>query len=332
MNIPPIRLALISVCLMFKFSGVAADENTDQRAAAIVSEWEQWVQKHNISEASVAVSYNGQLVGQQGIGRTATTPAPVASLTKSVTGICIAKLTNTDQLAFTTSLKSVVPDLDSDVSISTLLTHSSGFQTDITQAPDTYPGRNKEHLLWVSNQSLNAGQQAPAGESFAYNNANYAMLGAVISKLTNKTYEQACNELVFIPAGVENATLNPDWRIMSSWGGWKLSAVSFLKFIDTYYADSKVMTRTTDELPHYDFDGGVSYGMGVFFRDGRNGGTNFWHDGKWHTDQNGVKYRFASYFAKWDNGWAVSTNHNISAINNEHAELDQLLATAAHKP
>ena len=117
---------------------------------------------------------------------------------------------------------------------------------------------------------------------------------------------------------------------MSSWGGWKLSAVSYLKFIDTYFSNNKVLNQTLDQLPHYSLNGGVSYGMGVFFRNGRNGGINFWHDGKWHTDLNGVKHRFASYFAKWDNGWAVSTNHNISAISNEHAELDQVLANAAH--
>ena len=325
---------LVFVVLGVYTNNVYADQSdiTTKRATDIVRQWIQWVEKHNISEASIAISYNGQLVAQQGAARTANSPAPVASLTKAVTGICIAKLASEGKLSFDSKLQVLAPQLNSDVSIGSLLTHTSGYRSDITQRPNSFPDLDKEHLQWIAEQEMDAGQIAPEGEGFAYNNANYAMLGNVISTITNQTYEQACNELVFRSIGIEDAALNPDWRIMSSWGGWKTSAVSYLKFIDTYFANNKVLDQNPELYPHHSFTGGANYGMGIFFRNGRNGGINFWHDGKWHTDINGIEYRFASYTAKWDNGWAVSTNHNISAINGEHTELDQVLSEAAHRP
>ncbi len=334
------RLSLIAIisltlcttsCIKQSTSSTEHSNSTRQRSAAIVAEWSKWVAKHNVTRASIAISYNGELVEQKGKWSKATSPAPVASLSKAITGICILQLVDNGLLTYDTQLQSIIPELPAKVSIASLLTHSSGFRKDITQQPADYPGVDQEYLMWVSQQELASGTSANEGDNYSYNNSNYAMLGAVISKLTRKTYEQACSELVLEPPGISSASLNPKWRIMSSWGGWKISSADYLKFVNAYFGHKDVQGKSPHDLPNFALNGGASYGMGYLFRPGRNGGYNFWHSGRWHTNRGGVKYRFGSFFAQWDNGWAVSTNYNISAINGEDGELDRLLATAAHR-
>jgi len=305
--------------------------STNRRADDIAAAWLDWVNKYNPTQASIAISYNGELIREQGSGREATVTAPVASLSKAITGICVAKLVEGEQLTFDTRLQTVVPELASNATIGSLLTHTSGLKTDITQNPAGYPGVDMEYLLWVSQQELNIGVVTDDNQ-YDYNNANFAMLGAAISRITGKSYEQACNELVLAPAGISDSVLNPDWRIMSSWGGWKISALGYQKFVNAYFNSEGVLGKSPFDFPFTELNGGAHYGMGFLFREGRNGGFNFWHDGRWQADYNSVSYRFGAFFARWDNGWSVAVNHNISASGGAHGELDSLLAGAAHRP
>jgi len=298
-----------------------------QRANTILAAWTGWVGRHNPTESSISIAYLNDEVLGSGLGRQATTSAPIASLTKAITGICIAKLVQEGSISFDSRLGSVVPEVNSDVTIGSLLTHTSGHRTDVTQSPANFPRVDQELLLWVSQQEL----ATPVGSSsYFYNNANYAMLGAAIAEVTGKTYEQACAERVLEPAGIRNARLNPDWRIMSSWGGWQLAVTDYQSFLSMYFSNTGVLGQSPFDFPHVELGGGAHYGMGYLFRQGQNGGFNFWHDGQWHADYNQIQHRFGAFFARWDSGWAVTTNHNISAINGEHFELDTLLFEAAH--
>lgn len=303
---------------------------TQLRADKIVSAWSGWVNDYTPTEASIAVSYDGNLVASQGEGRSATTPAPIASLTKAITGVCVAKLVDSGLLEFDSTVQSIVPELATDVTLASLLTHTSGFSSDITQDPSIYPGVNQEYLLWVSQQELSASGAGAINSTYAYNNSNYAMLGAAISAVTDKTYETACNELVLEPAGITNASLNPDWRIMSSWGGWSLSAVDHQKFITSYFDSDGYLNQSPLDFANVSRGGGAYYGLGFAFRERQDGGYNFWHNGSWQTNYDGVQYRFATYFASWNNGWSVTVNHNISTFQYDASELDSLLANAAY--
>jgi len=309
-----------------------AQSETKQRATKLIKNWKKWVRKHSISKAAIAVSFEGKLVAEYGFGRSASDLAPVASLSKSITGICVAKLVQAGKLSFETKLNDVVPDLDSTVSIASLLTHVSGYTHDITQKPAKYKGHDKEYLEWVSRKEIEKGRKPSKIGKFRYNNSNYAMLGAVIRKITGKSYEQACAEIVFAGIGISDVDLNPDWRIMSAWGGWRLSALDYLKFVNTYFDKRHVLGASPFMYPHFKFDNGLRYGMGYNFRTGRKGGNNFWHNGRWHANRCGKKYRFGAYFVSFDNGWSVSANYDISALNNEDGELDRLIAEATHLP
>ena len=325
-------LALVSCSISEQHA--QGEQTPKERSKYIVKLWKAWVKEHGIDHAAIAVSYKGTLIAKKGFDRLPTERVPIASVSKAVTGMCIAKLVAQGQLSFSDSIQDKVSGFPADMKIADLLTHTSGFREDITQRnPITFPSTRQELLDWVAKTEVAAVSRAPEkflpGEYF-YNNANYAMLGLVITSITGKSYEQSCGELVLEPAGILSYDLNPPWRIMSSWGGWRLSAVDVLQFYDHYFSNNRVMGKTPTAYPYHDIGNGLKYGMGYLFRTGRNGGYNFFHDGRWHVDFENRKHRFGAFAVKWDNGWAVSTNHSISALNGEHAELDNLLSTATH--
>ncbi|MEZ5870576.1 MAG: serine hydrolase domain-containing protein [Nitratireductor sp.] len=320
------------LAMTLQASSACADDEIVQRAQNIVDGWKTWVRKHDISEAAIAISHKGVVIAQFGIGRDADTPAPVASVSKAITGICVAKLAETGAFSFDSALKDIVPELESDVTVTELMLHTSGYTRDITQRPDKYIGRNKEYQEWVGRKEIEKGRDSSKIGEFHYNNSNYAMLGAIIRKVTGNSYEDACKDLVFRPIGVEKVDLNPDWRIHGAFGGWRISALDHLKFLNAYFGNDKVYNRSPVDWPRYSFGNGLNYGMGYMFRKGRAGGYNFWHDGRWHTDIDGKAHRFGAFFVSYDNGWKITTNHSFSAIDGEHGELDRIFAIATHQP
>lgn len=303
--------------------------NIKNKSDNILSAWSNWVEENGARKASIAVSYNGALVAHKGIGRLATTPTLTASLSKAVTGICLAKVLENEDLSFNSTLTAATKTLESDATLRELLTHSSGYALDVTQDVSSYPGFDWEYLYWMSNEEIKSGKSNRY--KFVYNNANYAMVGAAIKHLTGKSYEQACNELVLKPAGIESASLHPEWRIMSSWGGWNLSAVDHQKFIRTYFSNTEVLNNNPTSYPNINIGDGARYGMGYAFRRGQNGGFNYWHSGSWKVQLNGKPKSYGAFFARWDNGWSVTANHNIPNRNGSHSALDRALANAAHQ-
>jgi CubicO group peptidase (beta-lactamase class C family) len=71
-------------------------------------------------------------------------------------------------------------------------------------------------------------------EHYAYSNAGYLALGAIIEEATNETYESACRSRVLSPLGAESAKLDPSWRVLSSYGGWSMSGADYLKFFQVF--------------------------------------------------------------------------------------------------
>ena len=308
------------------------DDEVTKRAEKLIDGWVAWLKKHEVSEAAIAVSYKGKTIAEFGFGREVTDIAPVASVTKAITGVCMTKLVENGSVRLSDSLESIVPELKTDATVSSLLTQAAGFTRDITQRPDKYIGRDKEYQEWVARKEIEKGFDQNSVGKFHYNNSNYAMLGAIIRKVTGKSYEAACRELVFEPIGVSNVDLNPEWRVHGAFGGWRISAKDHLKFLNAYFTEKEVAGKSPFDWPSHSFGNGLNYGMGYMFREGRSGGHNFWHDGRWHADLDGEKHRFGAFFISFDNGWKITTNHNFSAINGEHGELDRIIALATHQP
>lgn len=317
------------MCCSWLISVSHANEGDKERAQKIVEVWKVWTQESSVSGSSIAVSFKGNLITTGEKERSAKEPYPVASLSKAITGICITKLVSLGKLKYATKLSEIIPSLDVSATIGELLTHTSGFTKDVTQSSLQWiKNRGEENLEIVVARQISK-DRPKKNTGYSYNNSNFAMLGLAIKTITGKSYEAACNELVLEPIGVVSATLNPPWRLMSSWGGWKISAVDYLKFVDAYFFNEGVVGIKPTELPNVEFPGGAHYGIGNLFRIGQFGGYHYWHMGAWDWRGKPKKEKFSAYFAKWANGWAVSVNANNFPGWDGMNKLDQNLWKAS---
>ncbi|MEM7069867.1 MAG: serine hydrolase domain-containing protein [Pseudomonadota bacterium] len=306
------------------------EQSVLDKAELIKSEFAKWLKSSDARAASLAISNNGNYVGGYEHNRSVDEPAPVASLSKIITGSCILQLAREGELNFESPISKIVPELASEVSIAELLTHTSGYKKDITQTGlRVFSDFSKEYLIQISKAEILAAGNTELKQSFKYNNSNYAMLGAAISRLKGSSYEAACAKLALSPLGIRNAHLNPGWRIMSSWGGWSISSRDYLTFVDTFFDQNQVNGRSPFDVPFESIGGGTFYGTGYLFRHGRNGQFNYWHFGSWEWKNSTKDVKFGAYFAKWDNGWAVSANYDIATDVKLAGNLDHMLASAA---
>jgi CubicO group peptidase (beta-lactamase class C family) len=167
-----------------------------------------------------------------------------------------------------------------------LLTHTSGMTYDPSQGADG--GKIEELPL----DEVNLSRQATIafkrmlgdnpGASYFYNNMNYALLGLVIETVTKSDYASYCYKTVLKPAGVTSTHLIPQWRVLSSYAGWKISAVNYARFLAYFLPSQKLIKTPVSKWPKVHIGGGASYSLGAFMRVNPNGsGHNFWHDGTW---------------------------------------------------
>jgi len=151
-----------------------------------------------------------------------------------------------------------------------------------------------------------AGLAHDPGKEFAYSNAGYLTLGRVIEEATSSTYEAYCREAVLMPAGA-TGTLDPVWRVLGSYGGWRMTGSDYLAFYERLDpAHFKFGPRAKDWMldktckTYGKTNSPAWYGLGVRLRDaGR--GVEYWHTGTWRRrlppDAQGARSGETSTFA-----------------------------------
>lgn len=270
----------------------------------IETAWRAWMTKSGRTTGGLVVAHGGRLVHEAAMGREAPGAAvPMASLSKAVTGVCVAGLIDRGRLAFDTPLSQALartfarlgPPADPrmpGVTISQLLVHRAGFDradggdpvtgrlaTYLRTATATRPSFD-EQMKWVLRGRL---PLAP-GERYAYTNATYLMLGAVIEEASGQDYESYCRNTTLAPLGVRGAALDPAWRILASYGGWRMSLGDYGRFYQAFAANNPAIgpaaRRWMMSPEGKQVGGGAHYGLGTMVRP-TPGGGNFWHWGSW---------------------------------------------------
>ena len=87
-----------------------------------------------------------------------------------------------------------------------LLNHTSGIPV-YTDKPDFFPNvsRNPYAVADFVKKYASGDLRQATGSKFQYNNSAYYLLGAVIEKVTGKSYAEAIKEHIFVPAGMNNS-------------------------------------------------------------------------------------------------------------------------------
>ena len=334
-----------------------ANQTPNQTVAGVEQVWRAWMAKYGQRTGGMVVLHGGQPVREVAMGRLAAgAPVPLASLSKAITGVCIAGLIDRGRLSFDTPLSQALartfartgPPADPrllGVTISQLLVHRAGFaKEDAVNAPlGTYLRSNTAQrtafdtqLKWMLHQRL---AFAP-GTRNAYSNGGYLILGAVIEEASGRDYEDYCRETVLLPLGARDASLDPAWRIMSSYGGWRMPLADYGRFYQAFAAHNPAIgprARAWMMSPEgKQVDGGVHYGLGTFVRPTKVGGGNFWHWGAWTYTLPGaydgpLKASYSTFAVRWgaiDVNIVVYTEPALGEGRGQ-GELDRTLGDAA---
>ncbi|EAR50641.1 putative esterase [Oceanicola granulosus HTCC2516] len=289
--------------------------------ARIEAAWQDWARDARVRNSTIAITRDGDLVGTRAIGRrSADAPAPLASLSKSITGACVLALEEAGRLSLDTTIGQALggaglpmTDGAAAVTVRELLTHTSGFTLDSTQGrPAPWRARGGDQTLRVA---ANALLQTPARKGFFYNNENYAVLGAIIQAVSGESAAGLCPRLVLAPLGLR-ATVSDEFGGGVPWGGYEMTAADFALFAATL--------RPRRDWPRADMGSGVSYGPGVIFKRG-GGNAAWWHFGSWCF----LFGRSAgAYFFQYPNGWGVTVTYDRCLSNDQTLALDAALTSA----
>jgi CubicO group peptidase (beta-lactamase class C family) len=240
------------------------------------------------------------------------------------------------------------------VTVGQLLVHRAGFDrsdggdpvtgrlaTYLRTATATRPSID-EQMKWVLRRRL---PLAP-GERFAYTNATYLMLGAVIEEASGQDYESHCRNTMLAPLGVKGAALDPAWRILASYGGWRMPLGDYGRFYQAFAAGNPANNPAIGPAARRwmmspegkQIGGGAHYGLGTMVRP-TPGGGNFWHWGSWtFTFDNAfdgplnISYAtFAVRLSALDVNMVVYMAPSRGDADATRNELDRALGEAARK-
>jgi len=180
-----------------------------QRRLAVLAE------KHHVPGAQLGILDGDDLVeAAYGVlnkrtGQPATTDSvfQIGSISKVWTATVVMQLVDEGKIALDTPVVEVVPELqlsDPDVTkqltIWHLLTHTSGIDGDVF----TDTGRGDDALEKYTELLADVAQNHPLGATWSYCNSGWSLLGRVIEKLTDQTWDQAMKERLFTPLGLDH--------------------------------------------------------------------------------------------------------------------------------
>ena len=321
---PSILPAVLALLLTCGAVGRAADMPVPD---ALDASFREWMEANHVSNAELAVMKNGRPARSFGYGGwTADQPEVVASLSKAVTAVCIARLIDAGRLSFTSTLGQLLTkDFETlgepvdprfkTITIEQLLTHRSGLGRDSGRDPNTATGMT-DLFVGVLEQKLAA---APGG-AMSYSNIGYLTLGMVVEAVTGTKYEDHCRRTVLEPLGIAG-TIEPTNKPGAPVGGWMISANDYARFVQVF-APGATLLGPTSRAWLAGRIGASGYGLGINIRRGATGPI-FWHEGKMGTPPVG------SYFIEFDNGWTVMLLYQGIVGGDASQDLARRVAAAA---
>lgn len=210
---------------------------------------ERLIGEHQIPGVSIGLSQNGESVYYKGFGHrdveknlpvNPETVFGIASITKSFTCVAIMQLQEAGKLSVHDRVVKHLPDFSTPDPIMTeqmtihhFMTNTSGLPPlpslvyankrtmdadpsikdypglDIGEDPEQAPLDTYEDLISFIGR-LEFELLGPPGLHFSYSNDAFALLGAIIEKVSGQAYEQYIKEQILLPAGMKDSTFDLD--------------------------------------------------------------------------------------------------------------------------
>jgi CubicO group peptidase (beta-lactamase class C family) len=217
-------VSLIVSILFFIFGTAQAQTSLNARLTPYLSQY-------NLPAIAAAVVKGGKIISAGAVGtRKAGLKIPVTlndrfhlgSDTKAMTALLAAMLVEEGKLRWNTTLREVFPELVEkmdpalrEVTLEQLLSHTSGIPTDNEEIYKMYSeamaqdGNLDEMRYWLVHQWSRRPLESPPGTKFAYSNTGYIFIGAMIERMTGKTWDEVITERIFSPLKLRTAGLGP---------------------------------------------------------------------------------------------------------------------------
>jgi CubicO group peptidase (beta-lactamase class C family) len=201
-----ILFSLFIVTLMTA-SNTFAQQNM-QKIDALVKKYYDYGQFNG----SILVAENGRVIYKKGFGMAnmewnipnqPDTKFRIASITKQFTAALVLQLVEEGRIKLDGKITDYLTDYRKDtgekVTIHQLLNHTSGIPDykDVSSNPYSPADFVKKHV--------SGNLEFEPGTKYKYNNGGYSILGAIIEKVTGKSYEAVLQARILAPAGMTNS-------------------------------------------------------------------------------------------------------------------------------
>lgn len=208
------RLRLYAAIILLFLQSLALAQDK----AAKIQEVLSLAHKYRQFNGTALVAENGKVIHKQGYGlanmewnipNTPDTRFRLGSITKQFTAALTLQLIEQGKLKLDGKISDYLPDYRKDigqkVTIHHLLTHTSGIPS-YTSQPGFFENvsRNPYKVADFVAKYASGDLEFEPGSKHVYNNSGYFLLGAIIERVTGKTYEQALKENILDPAGMKN--------------------------------------------------------------------------------------------------------------------------------
>lgn len=161
----------------------------------------------------VLASENGKIIYEKAFGianadykipNRLNTRIGIASITKQMTGVILARLVEANKISLADKLNKYIPDFPNGekITIEMLARHRSGI-------PHRVMPPEMESIAYTSAEFVEKVKEAKLafepGTSRLYSSAGYAVLARVLEIASGKTYQELLQEYVFTPAGMTDS-------------------------------------------------------------------------------------------------------------------------------
>jgi CubicO group peptidase (beta-lactamase class C family) len=209
MGILPVLL-LLALAVQLGASGTGSDAQLAKKIDAVMS----GTYKPGEPGAAIIVRREGRTIFRRGYGMASLELGVriepdmafrLGSISKQFTAVSILMLAQQGKLSLQDEIGKYIPDFptgDKKVTIANLLAHTSGIKS--------YTDMEEWLQLWRKDMSpqeiiaMSKGKpfEFAPGERWRYDNTGYVMLGAIIEKVSGKSYESFVMEHIFTPLGM----------------------------------------------------------------------------------------------------------------------------------
>ncbi len=258
-------------------AAVAQAQTAPAPAVSVVAfdaTFRDWMKEHGVEKGVLVIGLQQRQVFERGYGgQDPKQRVLLASLSKAITGRCVAALVDGGRLRLDSKVGKVLAPFFrqhgeptdariKDATVEQLLVHRGGFPTAprdlMTPATVELLQTRKSPATATPAELLAATLTAPLasapGDAFSYSNIGYLALGVMVATVTGESYEAYCGRQVLEWAGIKAPALDRTWRAFSSFGGWSLSGTEYVTFLehDRLLDALRAGTRRTETVQDYD--------------------------------------------------------------------------------